>query len=593
MVAVKCVLCKKSFNKRDDLKKHFVDAHSVPADDDILNRYVDLRFSSSSSSFKTKDWIRKQKILVRLLKLLKARVIQYSMNKNKIKVKKTLVERILDNFASSDELESNNSLDSVESFKIATKHVLVDWFLTYYDVYINETVDGNEASNLVSFYSEQERQNSTIHRLKIEQKVDKDLDFTVYANLPTRDSNPYESFTIIQYELYKYFFNRIKHVENAFNLMIEMTVEFVKSVTSVDEEEEEITNWENEGNFYSEDSSEECNEQRSVKEYFTLASGSVFRSASVYNRAMSALSQKVINSYNVTGNNWSLRRIISCNLSILANIDYVLSSPRLIKGRLLADNYEQYHPQPQQFDADRFTNMFRVCYDSVQASRTVRERMKKMMKGTCAATSRTANTLDSDDTREIKTFAKQYGHFMTLPVTTTLTTPKVSKQPLILTAFTITRIMLFLIEKGFVKTARHIRFCHTDSIMFEPNLDLFFDDIPKDQIEYCHFVKKNLSKINNISNMMIIEINKAISDAFGKQDAITVGSDGILTPTLYCEQLKYIFCESSKVYKDVLTLKDLTIKGFMCTSRTCTSVVRDIIIHKVIVAVMNGIKMVI
>ena len=70
MVVVRCLICQDGFSKRDALKRHFVDAHSIPENDDVLNRYVHLRFSLSSG-----DVVRKQKMLVRLLKLLKSEVI--------------------------------------------------------------------------------------------------------------------------------------------------------------------------------------------------------------------------------------------------------------------------------------------------------------------------------------------------------------------------------------------------------------------------------------------------------------------------------------------------------------------------------------
>ena len=70
MVVVRCLICQDGFSKSDALKRHFVDAHSIPENDDVLNRYVHLRFSLSSG-----DVVRKQKMLVRLLKLLKSEVI--------------------------------------------------------------------------------------------------------------------------------------------------------------------------------------------------------------------------------------------------------------------------------------------------------------------------------------------------------------------------------------------------------------------------------------------------------------------------------------------------------------------------------------
>ena len=116
--------------------------------------------------------------------------------------------------------------------------------------------------------------------------------------------------------LYSDFFKNLSdNLVSQFQLLIEMTVEFVKSESSELEE-----SWENEGNFYSGDGVTQCVEQRNINEYSSFASGSIFGYDFVYSDAISILSQKVLNSYNVTDSKWSLRRIISSNLSVLYNI---------------------------------------------------------------------------------------------------------------------------------------------------------------------------------------------------------------------------------------------------------------------------------
>ena len=108
-------------------------------------------------------------------------------------------------------------------------------------------------------------------------------------------------------EFYKviFFKNLSDNLESQFQLLIEMTVEFVKSESSELEE-----SWENEGNFYSGDGVTQCVEQRNINEYSSFASGSIVGYNFVYS------DEKVLNSYNVTGSNWSLGRIISNNLSV-------------------------------------------------------------------------------------------------------------------------------------------------------------------------------------------------------------------------------------------------------------------------------------
>ena len=75
---------------------------------------------------------------------------------------------------------------------------------------------------------------------------------------------------MMQKVIYEDFFKNLPNVvESKFQLLIEMTVEFVKTETSKGE------NWGQEGIFFSGDGTSECAEQRSVKEYSSLASGSV------------------------------------------------------------------------------------------------------------------------------------------------------------------------------------------------------------------------------------------------------------------------------------------------------------------------------
>ena len=115
--------------------------------------------------------------------------------------------------------------------------------------------------------------------------------------------------------------------------MCEMTVEFIKSETVG---EDSVLNelWEEEGNFFSGDGTRECIEQSIIKEYSSYSAGNVFSSKVVYNETMSHLSQKVLNSFNVTGSNWSLRRIISSNISMVYDINSQTSLHRLVKGRI-------------------------------------------------------------------------------------------------------------------------------------------------------------------------------------------------------------------------------------------------------------------
>ena len=84
----------------------------------------------------------------------------------------------------------------------------------------------------------------------------------------------------------------------------------------------------------------------------------------------------------MTGSNWSIRRIISNNISILANINYEVSSPRLVKG-IIKITDQTVTPRQQQFEADQFSKLFKLCYENAQLLRMIREKVGKMLKGMC------------------------------------------------------------------------------------------------------------------------------------------------------------------------------------------------------------------
>ena len=164
MALVKCVLCKKSFSTSSAVRQHFVDDHNVSENDEVLNRYVQLRFSSN-----TGDVARKQKVLVRLLKLLKRRVAHNTINREKVKLHQTQIEKILHDFINLNDDDVNSVVSGANNYDQScwTKLSNVKWFLNYFDVFINKSVLTDEKNGTVSFFSSEERQFSKCARLKI------------------------------------------------------------------------------------------------------------------------------------------------------------------------------------------------------------------------------------------------------------------------------------------------------------------------------------------------------------------------------------------------------------------------------------------
>ena len=69
----------------------------------------------------------------------------------------------------------------------------------------------------------------------------------------------------------------------------------------------------------------ECRERRSISEYASTSNGVMTNYKHTYDVAMGSINQKVTNSYNVVGSDWTLRRIIF-------NGNVTLFAPRLVKG---------------------------------------------------------------------------------------------------------------------------------------------------------------------------------------------------------------------------------------------------------------------
>ena len=287
--------------------------------------------------------------------------------------------------------------------------------------------------SMASFYTSDERSFLKCARLKIEQKESTSLDFTKLSGKPVgagTSTSCYFSFIDVQKAIFKDFvtnFDLERASKTEFQILIEMSTEFVRTTDNEGDEGDDDENWENEGTFYTgRESATECVEQRSINEYSAFSSGSLLSPLHVYGNAMNSVSQKVLNSYNVIGSNWSLRRIISSNITILHNIDIEAFSSRLVMGKIVEDESSN---KSNDFNVDRFTQLFNMCYENVQVSRKNRERAKTLLKGTLAnATRRNClPDLHCDDRSEIKSFARKYGHMIMMETTTSASDGKIKK----------------------------------------------------------------------------------------------------------------------------------------------------------------------
>ena len=152
-------------------------------------------------------------------------------------------------------------------------------------MFVNKSVSVEDRSELLKkLFLASEGTFLYCSRLKIEQKPNVDLDFRV--NVPgAREhvSPPTETFVNIQKVLFDDFINKIfrNDYKTQFQIMIEITVEFVKSDSNEYEDNNNVE-WEREGEFnFGGDgiSSEECVEQRSINEYSSYETGATINAS--------------------------------------------------------------------------------------------------------------------------------------------------------------------------------------------------------------------------------------------------------------------------------------------------------------------------
>lgn len=401
MASVKCVICAERFDDKEALIDHFVEIHNVPRGDAVLKRYANLRFSSTSVDMKASNL----KTMIALLKLLKLRAVRYTVERDKIKLKKSKIRSLFNKFLN---FQDAGHDQSANTFGDEERLSLVNWFLTYYNIFINNnTASLVQDKNIVSFYTVEERESIKCSRIKVEQKDNLDVDFNDQSKIPHTGSSPYESFCTIIQAMFLNFFSNLNKKENSCQIMFEIATEFVKS-----NEESEIYEFEEQYNGSTEMYAE-CDERRVVKEYSALSSGHILNIKRIFNEGLSDISRKVSNSFNVVGSNWSLRRIISMNLNIVYNIKSYSSISRLVKGKISDDSVEfgVTTDRNEQISGDKFVSLFEMCYRQVCVSRDIRIKMDQLMKDQIVDTFEKIPELDDEDWETVQLFAKT--HFKT------------------------------------------------------------------------------------------------------------------------------------------------------------------------------------
>ena len=407
MVTVKCIIYSNKFDNKEALLNHFVEFHNVPRSDTVLNRYANLRFSSKSNDMNASNL----KIMLDLLKLLKRRAAKYTAERNKVRLDKPKIHKLFDAFINYDEHFVHNFAGE-EPERLA----LLNWFLTYYNVYVNKdtaVLSNEENDRIASFYSKEERERIKCARIKVEQKDRMDLDFNDQTKIPHTGSSPYEIFIMLIKTLFFKIFSEVHTNENMCQIMYEITTEFVKSESS----ETEIYTFE-ENNDGTSDMYAECEEYRVVKDYSVSSSGHVLNIKRIFNEGISDLSRKVLNSFNVTGSNWSLRTIINMNVNFVFDFKSYSSISRLVKGRITSSrSFLSEHSTSHQIGSKEFPSYFEMCLQQLCMSREIRDKMSKMRKGQASHSSKTGliSELSPEDRQVISLFTETYFKIVNQP----------------------------------------------------------------------------------------------------------------------------------------------------------------------------------
>ena len=437
------------------MKNHIVAAHDLPEDNRFLERYVSLRFSK----FRLSQLDAKKRKMIGLIRHLQTEHLKSSSERVKRQFEHSKVAKILlaaqPSFIDgegginlqedSSENPKNNkdvetaSLEGLSSWRFSAA---VKWFINMYDVITNQqqsddnVIDENLTEKQKSALrrtsaSKKNNENVRVFRMKIvEKKNNVENDFRDISEF-----NPYETYLHFQQILYTHFFGEMlkksrpisKDCSQHFHVLLEMTVEFARS-----DQQNQLDMWEYEGTtVYDQYGESSCSETRNLSEYLCSSHGPVSNYRNVYKESLASMKQKVGGSFNVTGSDWSLRRVVATNLSLVFDKgnSKCLYSPRLVKGKTLPRKLISSSSKMKskvvrknrnatikpQFSVEMFEIMFCGCYEQLQMKRSMENRTKEtlsLLRQKFGKSSRNtlANQslpdLTDDDRKGIEMFAK-------------------------------------------------------------------------------------------------------------------------------------------------------------------------------------------
>ena len=280
----KCVTCNIPLNEMsvEKIRDHYTLQHNIPQDDPSLKRYLKYLYIRKKPLSEIKG--------NNLNRELSKRITRYEKAREKEDVTEIDIRHILERFYA---LTVNRTV-----IERGNKDRQIDWFVRTYDVYKSGNITPKGTDAIKSM------------RLKIEEK--REIDF---MDPKIKDEflneSPFEVFCEISTTLF------LKLVEEDFiegvssELLLEIVVEFIREVDDDDEDGDDFDNEDDEDIEFKNETSSQTN----INEYsvgITTASDDISIN---FIDALSKLKGKVLNSYNIVGSNWSLRRVINLNVS--------------------------------------------------------------------------------------------------------------------------------------------------------------------------------------------------------------------------------------------------------------------------------------
>ena len=155
------------------------------------------------------------------------------------------------------------------------------------------------------------------------------------------------------------------------------------------------------------------------------------------NEGLGNIKTKVVNTFNVVGSNWSVRRVVNLNATILYDIISFTSLARLVKGKLECQNVATTTTTTTtttaegelNIDAKKLQIIFELMYDGFLGNRLSQERLHRLMKCQAASLTHTSSIRNTELTNEDREFFKSFSRKTIKTLKKSFASSSVGKKP--------------------------------------------------------------------------------------------------------------------------------------------------------------------